>query len=159
MKKILKLSLAAIAIAALAACGGGNGDGDDTGVYVGTWKSKCNQYTATNGAIYSQTFNLTFAKSGGSVLVGTYSNSQAFTDTACQVSIGTKNNYTPIKISIGAKANFLGGSVDAMVLTFDTGEARPGYMNADSKNMNIVVVNDDGSQPRGWGGNSPYTKQ
>ncbi len=159
MKNALKLGLVTMAVAALTACGGG-GSSDAADTYVGNWKSKCTAYTGNDGNTYYQTYILSFAKTTAAEVIGTYSNSIAFYDSACKSSGGTKNNYGAIKINIGAKTTFLGASVDAMVYTIvSSGEARPGFITADASKMNIVVNNNDGSPPLGWGSASPYTKQ
>jgi hypothetical protein len=160
MKNMLKLSLAAVAIAALTACGGG-GSSDAADTYVGNWKSNCFAYTGNDGSTYYQTSILTFAKASATELAGTYSNSQAFYNSACTSSAGSKNDYSAIKINLGAKATYQGASVDAMVYTIvSTGEARPGYIVADATKMNLVIAGSTGALPSGgWGVASPYTKQ
>jgi hypothetical protein len=160
MKNTLKLSLAALAIAALSACGGGgDGGGDVADTYVGVWRSNCNSYTANSGATLYERYNLTLTKTTSTELIGNYSNDTAYADAGCKQALGNIDNYSPVKYNIGAKVTFLGGTVDSMVRTTSTGEARPGFMIADSKNFNVVTVNDDGSRPGGWSTNSPYTKQ
>jgi hypothetical protein len=160
MKKLLKLSLAVVAIAALAACGDG-GSSDAADKYIAAWKSNCNSYTGNDGNTYYQTFNLTFAKSTSSEMIGTYSNSIAYTDAACKNSAGAKNNNSSIKINIGGQVAYSGSQADAIVYTLiSSGEARPGYMVADNTKMNIVIADSTGAKPTsGWGSNSPYTKQ
>jgi hypothetical protein len=159
MRNFLKLGLTALAVAALAACGGG-GSSDVADTYVGNWKSNCSSYTGSDGNEYYQTYILSFAKSTASEIIGTYNNSNAYYDAACKNLAGAKNNYDAIKINIGAKTSFLGAPADSMVYSLvSTGEARPGFIVADATKLNIVVNNNDGSPPRGWGAASPYTKQ
>ncbi len=159
MKNILKLSLAAVAISALAACGGG-GSSDSADTYVGAWKSGCTSYTGNDGNTYYNTSVMNLAKASASELAGTYTNRTAYADSGCKNALGAITNYGAMKLNIGAKTTFLGAQVDAMVFTLlATGEARPGFINADSTKLNLVVVNNDGSAPSGWGAASPYTKQ
>jgi hypothetical protein len=159
MKNVLKLGLAVVAIAALSACGGGDSS-DAADAYVGNWKSKCASYVASSGRTFYQTYTLSFAKTTPAEILGTYSNSIAYYDSGCTSSAGAKNNYNGIKINIGAKTTFLGAQADAMVYTLvSTGEARPGFITASDTAMNIVVNNNNGTPPAGWGAASPYTKQ
>jgi hypothetical protein len=160
MKKILKLSLAAMAIAALAACGGGDGGSDAADVYVGSWKSNCFSYVATNGNTYYQTYVLKLAKASASELAGTSSNSIAHSDSACKNSLGSINDSGAIQINIGTRTTFLGAAADNMVYKLvTTGEARPGWITATATQLNLVVVSNDGKPPVSWSFSSPFTKQ
>jgi hypothetical protein len=159
MKNILKLSLAVLAAATLAACGD-SGSSDVADTYVGAWKSGCTSYTGNDGNTYYDNHVMNLAKASAAELAGTYSNRTAYSDSACKNVLGANTNFGAIKLNIGAKTTFLGASVDSMVYTvISTGEARQGFVNADSSKLNLVVVNSDGSPPRGWGAASPYTKQ
>jgi hypothetical protein len=159
MKNVLKLSLAAVAISALAACGGG-GSSDVADTYVGTWKSKCFSYTGNDGNTYYQTLKLNLAKVAAAELAGSYSETKAHSDSACANSLGAINNAPAVKINIGVEEAFLGAPAHYMVYTnATTGEARQGYLKADSTQLLLVVSDASGQKPAGWGKASPYTKQ
>jgi hypothetical protein len=158
MKKLLKLSLAVMAIAALAACGDG-GSSDAADVYVGSWKSGCFSYTGNDGNTYYSTTKMNLAKASGAELAGSYSDRLAYSNNACTNRLGALDNYAPFKINIGAKTTFLGGSADAIVMTFTNNEARTGFISADATRLNLVITDASGQRPGGWGATSPYTKQ
>jgi hypothetical protein len=159
MKNVLKLGVAAMAVAALAACGGG-GSSDVADTYVGSWKSNCTSYTGNDGNTYYSTWILNLAKVSAAELAATTSNRTAHSDAGCKNPLGAITNYDAAKINIGAKTTFLGAAVDSMVYTVVTsGEARQGFINADSTNLYLVVANNDGSPPRSWSFSSPFTKQ
>jgi hypothetical protein len=159
MKHILKLSLAAVAIAALSACGGG-GSSDAADTFVGTWKSKCYSYTGNDGNTYYQTHKANFAKAAGAELALTYTESKAHSDGACANLLGTIPNAASAKINIGVEEAFLGAPANYMVYTVAaTGEARQGYIKADSTQLLLVVSDASGQKPGGWSRVSPYTKQ
>ena len=158
MKYILKLSLASMAIAALAACGDSSSDVADT--YVGTWKTNCHAYVGTDGNTYYKTYVSTFTKANSAELTLTHANANAHSNSTCTNVLGPITAPVAWKLNIGSKTTFLGASVDSMVWTFPaTGEARPGFITADSSKLSLVVINTDGSIPTGWSGTSPYTKQ
>jgi hypothetical protein len=159
MKNILRSSLAVMAIAGLAACGGG-GSSDVADTYVGTWKSKCFAYTGNDGNTYYQTQKLNLAKAAAAELAATYTESKAHSDSACVNLLGSINNGPAIKINIGVEETFLGAPAHYMVYTnVATGEARQGYLKADSTQLLLVVSDASGERPGGWGRASPYTKQ
>ena len=157
MKNVLKLGLAVLAAATLAACGdGGSSDVADT--YVGNWKSKCFKGTGNDGNTYYYINNLGIAKASAAELSFTGTGT-SHSDAACSNKLSTFDRDA-IKINLGAKTTFLGAQVDSMVYTIvRTGEARQGFIVADTNNMNVVIYNNDGSPPTGWGTASPYTKQ
>jgi hypothetical protein len=153
----LKLSLAVLAAATLAACGGGDSS-DVADVYVGTWKSKCYKGTGSDGNTYYYYNSLAVTKATAAELAfaGT---GTAYSDAACTNKLSTFARDA-VKINIGAKTTFLGAPADSMVYTVvSTGEARPGFIVADTTKMNVVINNSDGSVATGWGSASPYTKQ
>jgi hypothetical protein len=159
MKKILKLSLATMAVAALTACGGGSSTPDAADLYVGTWKSKCFTYTGTDGQPHTETRKINLSKVSAAELNAVYTESTAFADTACKQSLGATGAPAGYKINIGAQESFLGAPADYAVFTFSTGEARQGYLKADSTTLLIVISDNSVTKPNGWSIASPYTKQ
>ena len=159
MKKSLQLSLAVLAVSVLTACGSG-GSEDAADKYVGTWKSVCVSYVATNGSTYYTHRIRTFAKSNATVLTGTFKSENVYLDTACKQLYATSvTNHNPENLNIGSKVAFLGQSVDSIVLTDTvTGTTYPGYATADNTQL-LIVTPAAGQTATGWGVNSPYTKQ
>jgi hypothetical protein len=164
MKKILKLSLAAVAIATLAACGGGS---DSTAhvfnidSYVGTWKSPCYSYVATNGSSYYSIRTKTLAKVSATELSNVTKAENSYSDAACTNLVANfVTNYNLGKyVFDGKTAVFAGMTVDTMVHTdLVNGEVLSGYMLADGKQL-YVATYATGQAISSWGIYSPYTKQ
>ena len=159
MTNILKLSLAAVAISTLAACGGG-GSSDVADTYVGTWKSKCFSYTGNDGNTYYETLKINLAKAAAAELTAVYSEAKAHSDSACANFLGAINAPPTVKLNIGVEETFLGAPAHYIVHTNPaTGEARQGYIKADSTQLLLVISDVSGQKPTGWGKSSPYTKQ
>jgi hypothetical protein len=159
MKNVLKLSLAAVAISALAACGGG-GSSDVADTYVGNWKSNCFAYTGNDGNTYYKTTIANFAKSTAAEIIVTYNTTKAHSNSACTNFVATINDPVAVKINIGAATTFLGAASNDIVYTvISTGEARTGFISADTSKLNLVITDATGARPGGWGSSSPYTKQ
>jgi hypothetical protein len=159
MNKFLKLSLSTMVVAALVACGGGDSS-DVADIYVGKWKSGCAAYKDIFGYANYNNYVFNFAKVSASELVVNMTNNTGYADSECKNAIGPASNLNSFKLNIGAKTTFLGAPADAMVIRFvSTGETRPGFINADSTKLSLVVVNNDGVQPNTWSAYAPYSKQ
>ena len=115
MENVLKISLAAVAISALAACGGG-GSSDAADTYVGAWKTNCHAYTGQDGNTYYKTFVSTFTKASAAEIVVTHASALAHSNPTCTNVLGAITAPSGTwKLNIGAKATFLGASVDAIL--------------------------------------------
>jgi hypothetical protein len=159
MKKSLQLSLAVLAVSVLTACGSG-GSEDAADKYVGTWKSVCFSYVATNGTTYYTNRFLTYTKSNATELISDIVFKTVYLDAACKNPYGPyAANSHPGKLNIGTQAKFLEQSVDTIVETDTaTGATYTGYATANSTQV-LIVTFTAGQTPAGWGKYSPYTKE
>ncbi len=141
----------------LAGCGGGNDDPAD--IYVGTWKSQCYSYVANNGGTYYTVKTGVNTKNSATEFTRVVPNSNAYTDAACSNLVGTGVvTQGTFKYTIGAKATFLGQSVDTYTgVTVASGTFDKGYMTANS--TNLYIASNNTTEPSGWAPASPYTKQ
>jgi hypothetical protein len=155
LKRIqLKLLFIFGLIAAITISGcGGDSSSDPVDAYLGTWKSKCYQYSA---GVYTQHIRIV-TKQNATQFLSTDPNTNAYSDANCTVLTGTGTLVQKGGVfSLGAKATFLGQSVDTFTFA-GSGLTASGYITTVGNEL-YMAVTVTATPPTSWGASSPETK-